>query len=130
MFWKWNISGPSIYSEYWNISGLPVFPENVIFTFCRKCQCKAGSFQQSRNSKKKKKTKLAIFGKIKAENTVFRPPKDHKNLSKKLFLCSHHMGIKINMMSNVFVTNHIYPHIFNTVHENWTILNKFCAPVL
>ena len=30
-------------------------PENVILKFCRKCQCKAGSFQQSRNSTEKKK---------------------------------------------------------------------------
>ena len=29
---------PSI-GEYWNISGVPVLPENVIFTFFRKCWC-------------------------------------------------------------------------------------------
>ena len=25
--------------EYWNIFGVPVFPENVIFTFFRTCWC-------------------------------------------------------------------------------------------
>ena len=29
---------PSI-EEYWNISGVPVLPENVIFAFFRMCQC-------------------------------------------------------------------------------------------
>ena len=29
---------PSI-GEYWNISGVPVLPENVIFTFLRTCWC-------------------------------------------------------------------------------------------
>ena len=29
---------PSI-GEYWNISGVPVLPENVIFTFFRTCWC-------------------------------------------------------------------------------------------
>ena len=29
---------PSI-GEYWNISGVPVLPENVIFTFFRTCRC-------------------------------------------------------------------------------------------
>ena len=29
---------PSI-GEYWNISGVPVLSENVIFTFFRKCWC-------------------------------------------------------------------------------------------
>ena len=29
---------PSI-GEYWNISGVPVLPENVIFTFFKTCRC-------------------------------------------------------------------------------------------
>ena len=34
---------PSI-DEYWNISGVPVLPENVIFTFFRTCRCYSETF--------------------------------------------------------------------------------------
>ena len=34
---------PSI-DEYWNISGVPVLPENVIFTFFRTCRCYSEAF--------------------------------------------------------------------------------------
>ena len=34
---------PSI-GEYWNILGVPVLPENVIFTFFRTCWCYSGGF--------------------------------------------------------------------------------------
>ena len=34
---------PSI-GEYWNILGVPVLPENVIFTFFRACWCYSGAY--------------------------------------------------------------------------------------
>ena len=59
----------------------------------------------------KKKYRTGHFWEDKAANAIFRRhPKNIIRISQRNTFYTH-MGIKINAISNVKVTNHIYSHV-------------------
>ena len=112
---------PSI-DEYWNISGVPVLPENVIFMFFRTCRCYSEAFSTGMQ----KWSSIVQYSCTSIWDLKYTFSLVEKEIMWSLILyvvCMHVcMSVVCNKWHILQIANYwsLYPHTLMNSHGTWT----------